>query len=190
MPLPKLENEYASEDRILRVLHRPVGANRISFNCRSALLIECKLHLQLKIKLRLHRSFFFRADENCSFAHELSWKLQRETRRKAVVEKEWRGGGDSSQMIGHVRRTYRAFPQRPLMVQFSLIGRTMEFQLLPEDGSHKAKLRTCYISSSISWAIEWAPNGLPILKDKNMARVLENCVGKRLKNNSIIQRRK
>lgn len=93
MPLPKLENEYASEDRILRVLHRPVGANRISFNCRSALLIECKLHLQLKIKLRLHRSFFFRADENCSFAHELSWKLQRETRRKAVVEKEWRGGG-------------------------------------------------------------------------------------------------
>lgn len=125
---------------------------------------------------RLHMS----SAENCNAKH---------------VEKRWwkrsgGGGGDSSQMIGHVRRTYRASPQRPLMVQFSLIGRTMEFQLLPEDGSHKAKLRTCYISSSISWAIEWAPNGLPILKDKNMARVLENCVGKRLKNNSIIQRRK
>jgi len=72
------------------------------------------------------------------------------------------------------------------MVQFSLIGRTMEFQLLPEDGSHKPKSRTCYISSSISWAIEW----LPFLKDKKMAIVLENCVGKQSKNNSIIQRRK
>jgi len=35
-------------------------------------------------------------------------------------------------MIGRVRRTYHAFPQRPLMVQFSLIDRTMEFQLRSE----------------------------------------------------------
>jgi len=32
-------------------------------------------------------------------------------------------------MIGRVRRTYHAFPQRPVMVLFSLFDRTMKFQL-------------------------------------------------------------
>jgi len=76
--------------RVLRPL--PLETNRISFNCRSALLIESKLHRQLKIKLKQHWSFFFQADENCSFAHELSWKLQRETRRNAVEAMEFSKG--------------------------------------------------------------------------------------------------